>query len=287
MSGGGGGGGGGSSPTYTSIDGQTFADPNKAADRDRQLQLGAAFGYDRTSHGAFEQWLATQAPDIQTNYNTYNNQGLSAADYRSEQEIKKQQAEAEAAEAQRQANIQAGRTAVDNTFSSFDDNYFGGLSQSVLDYYLPQLQDQYGKAQEQLSFSLARKGNTKSSAAAQERADLTTLFDTQRSGITNRAADAANSAREGVSAAKSNLYNYAQTAADPAAVNTQLASENTRLRASTPELTPLGKVFSDYLTPIIQTAGQGIAAEANGYQGFGTGLFGRGRGSSAANVVGY
>lgn len=124
---------------------------------------------------------------------------------------------------------------------------------------------------------MARQGLVKSDTAEKEKAKLQGKYDLNLAGITNRAQDAARQARENVSSARSQLYSLADTAADPAAVNTQLAAETSRLRAYAPDLTPMGQLFGEYLSPIIQTVGNGIAAEAQGYNGFGTGLFNNSR----------
>ena len=108
---GGGGGGAPAKATYKSLDGKTWDDPNQAANRDRQIQLAAAMGGEGSS-----------------DYQRYDSQGLTAADYRAEQRLREQEAQAKAAEEQRKASIAASRGAVDTSFNTFDDNYFKGIS---------------------------------------------------------------------------------------------------------------------------------------------------------------
>jgi hypothetical protein len=275
-------------PTYTSRDGQTFEDPNKAADRDRQIALAVNYGFTPQNDNldAWTAHLKNNSPDQYASYSDYNNQGLTAADYRSEQRIKEQQDQAAAAERQRQANIAAARSAIDSGFNGFDDNYYSGISKSVLDYYTPQLEDQFGNANKQLTYDLARKGQLKSTSAGERQNELKSKYDLQRGDITTRASDAERQARENVSSTKARLYNLAESTADPAAVNTQLASENARLKAYAPELSPLGQVFGDYVTPAINTIGNGLIAESQGNRGFNTGLFDS-KNKGSAKVVGY
>jgi hypothetical protein len=291
-----GGGGGGSveQPKYVSTTtGRVFDDPNKAAEQDRRVQLASTYGYDpkaNMENGVVPQgkgvnaWLATQAPEIVASYNNYDNQGLTAADKRSEDRLNTQEQQAKQAEEQRKSSIAAMRSSVDSAFGSFDDKYYSGISDSVLNYYLPQLDEQFGDAGNQLKFKLARQGLMKSTTAGNENAKLKSKYDIERSGVTNKAADAASQARENVSAAKASLYGLAESASDPAQVNTQLSQETARLRAYAPELTPMAKVFTDYLSPVISTVGTGLAAEAQGYPGFNTGIFNNG--TSAREKVG-
>lgn len=282
-----GGGGAQPAPKYRSLDGMTFDDPNAASDRDRQLQLAAAFGFDRTQYGdasGLDSWLQSAAPDVRTNYQRYNNEGLTAADYRSEERLRQQEQQSQQAEADRKAAIAAGRGVVDTGFSGFDDNYFGSLANTVLNYYQPQLDQQFGEAQKQLKFKLARQNLLQSDTASKAFADLTGKYNVQKAGIASQAADAARSARENVSSAKSQLYSYADAAADPAEVNQRLGQETSRIRSYQPELTPLGQVFTDYLSPIVNQIGAGIAAESQGYRGFNTGLFNNSGRNSSVNV---
>ena len=295
MCGGGGGGGGDvAPPVYKSRDGQSFEDPNQAADRDRKLQLAAAFGYNEDTgrqakvvsgkEDGIDAWLSQLDPSIKQKFDDYDKQGLTAADFRSEKRLSDQEAQAKQAEMDRKSGISSGRLAVDNTLAGFDDKYFDGIAKTVESYYQPQLDEQFNDAGKQLTYKLGRQGILKSTAANDRRTKLQGKYDIERAGITNKAADAAAQARENVNSVKTQLYNYAESSADPAAVSARVAGENARLRSFAPETTPLGQVFADYITPATTTIGNGLLAEAKGYQGFGTGLFDNKK-STTQNVV--
>jgi hypothetical protein len=261
-------------PKYTSADGRIFDDPNKAANRDRRVQLASAFGYNPASNGGFiDPWIATQSPEVQAQFREFDTQGLTAADYRAENRIKEQTTQQTAAEDQRKAAIASGRSAVDTSLGAFDDNYFSNIAKTVQDYYLPQIETQFGDANEQLTYDIARKGQLKSQSAIERKAKLQGKYDLEKANIGTKAANAAQQARDSVASTKNVLYGMAESSADPAAVNTALGSETARLRAYQPELTPMGQVFADYVTPVINTVGAGLSAEANGYKGFNTGIF--------------
>ena len=153
-----------------------------------------------------------------------------------------------------------------------------------MDYYLPQIEDQFGEANKQLTYKFARQGALNSTAAGDEKAKLQEQYDLQRAGVTNNASDAERAARDDVSSTKSRLYNYADSAADPASVNSQLSTETARVRSAVPQLTPIGKVFTDYLSPVISTIGTGLASEAAGYPGMRTGIFNNTRNNSSYSV---
>jgi len=149
---------------------------------------------------------------------------------------------------------------------------------------LPQLDSEFSDTNDQLTYKLSRQGILKSTAAGDKRAKLKGDYDIRRSGITSKAADAARQARENVSSVKNQLLNYAESSTDPADVNTRLAGETARLKAFAPELTPMGKVFGDYITPVAATIGNGLLNEAKGGSGYGTGLFDS-KPSKTQNVV--
>ncbi len=81
----------------------------------------------------------------------------------------------------------------------FDDSFFNRFKQSILDYYMPQVEDQYGKAKDQTTYGLARAGTLQSSAATDEaarlakenqlnRANVVTQADTGAAGLRQRVA---------------------------------------------------------------------------------------------------
>lgn len=267
-------------PVYTSQDGTNFADPNAAQQHDRALQLAATMGYaapagdNKAQTDAFNTWQAGN-PD----FAKYNGQGLTGADYKNQQAVIQQQQEAAAAQAQQTSNIAASRSAIDTAFGGYDDSYYKNIADTVQNYYQPQLQNQFEDAQKALTYKFANQGNTQSTAYTGAQAKLNQANDIQTANVANKAADAATAAKEQVGTSKSNLYSEANTGADPASVNTDLNAENSRLKAYAPSLTPLGQVFTNYLTPLVN----GVGAAVAGYQqGQNSSLYNTSAGSSSA-----
>lgn len=255
-------------PRYNSMDGQSFLDPNQAQERDRRIQLGSAFGYDQSA-GNFDEW-ATAAP---AEFRQYADQGLTAADYRAEQRMRQQANQAAQAENQRVDNTSAMRGSIDGAFSGFNDDYFNNISNSVLSFYNPQLDDQFKSTSDQLTFDLANRGLSRSSVAANKRTKLNEKYELEKGTIAQKAADAAQQARNDIASAKSRLYGMATSDADPGSINSMLTQETDRIRNRPPELTPLAQVFNDFVTPAGNLVAGGLAAESRGYQGLGTGIF--------------
>jgi hypothetical protein len=68
-------------------------------------------------------------------------------------------------EDERRARVSQGTAKVDEAFSRFDQPYYEGVGKAYQDYYAPQLDRQYQKARDQLTYSLADSGGLASTAA--------------------------------------------------------------------------------------------------------------------------
>lgn len=185
-------------------------------------------------------------------------------------------AQARQDEADRQASIRSGTTDVNNIFdSNFTPDFFGKQQQNYIDYAKPQLDRQYGDAQKQLTYSLARGGNLDSSARGQQEGQLKYDYDTNDKAVKDQALSMANTTRDSVEGARSDLIKSLNVSGDAAGAAN---SATTRAAAlSVPQtFSPLGQMFSNF------TSGLGTQAaleKANYYSGgavkpaYNTGLF--------------
>lgn len=149
------------------------------------------------------------------------------------------------AEEARQRRIAQGRSVIDQEFQPFNDDFFNQYKDDYLDYYDPQLEKQYGDANRQLTLNLARQGVLASTHANRRTGDLQEYYDAQRTGITNRALNAANELRSNVDLRKSQLYSDNRAAADPGNAASMAASAAQSLQPSMPT-SPLANAFSDF-----------------------------------------
>lgn len=267
------GGGGGPEPVvYTANDGTKSLDPNAVQRRNQHLELAAAIGLNtsgidpdptpgapRVLEKALER--SGRGGDMWNLFHEYADQGLTAADYRSEQRLKEQAAQAEQAEQQKVDLSAANRGAVNEAFSRYGDDYYNSITQNVLDYYTPQLDSQFEKANEGLTYRLADQGLLRSTTAGDVRADLKEAYGIQKGDISNRAASEATSAREQVENARRQALAYAENASDPGAVNERIAQETSRIGSYQPQLTPLAQLFTDFVSPTVQTGALAYGAK--------------------------
>jgi len=127
-----------------------------------------------------------------------------------EQQLAEQRAAAERARQEqlaKQSRLQQGMANIEAGFKPYDDNYFNGFNQKYLDYYNPQIDEQYGKAQQQILFGLSRAGLMDSSIRGTEMANLEKAYGTQRQGIVSGAQTYANNARSQIAQQRTALQN--------------------------------------------------------------------------------
>lgn len=164
------------------------------------------------------------------------------------------------------------------TATGFNDDFFNGLSQSYVDFARPQLDEQAGKARNQLTFALARNGTLDSSMRSTQSADLQRSVDKEIQSITDKGREYATEARTGVEQARADLIaNLTMTGDSVGATNAAMARAKTL--ATPPAYSPLGQLFTDYTAGLAQQA----AFERAAALGYGTpsrggaGLFGTNR----------
>lgn len=152
---------------------------------------------------------------------------------------------AAAMEAQRQANISAGMTDINNEFSGFTPQFFQQAATNYTDYATPQLMTQFSNTKNNLTGALGRAGLLTSSAGTQENSSLGKELGLQESQITNNAQQQSNQLQGQVATQKSNLVNELESSADPTAINEQAQGAVSQLREPT-ALQPLGNLFADW-----------------------------------------
>lgn len=150
-------------------------------------------------------------------------------------------------EATRQANITQGTANVNSAFdSSFNPDYYSGITQNYENYYNPQLDQQYQNALNTLTSQLGQQGILQSSEGARQLALLKNSYTTNQQTVANNASNAAATAKQNVAAQKNTLLAQAQQAGDPSALATQ-AQETASSIASPVNYSPLGSVFAGAL----------------------------------------
>jgi hypothetical protein len=143
----------------------------------------------------------------------------------------------------RRKRIREGTEAIESQFAGFDKPFYDKRAAAYEGYAMPQLDDQYTKAAEDLKLALARQyGTLDSSEYGKRSADLAEKYALGKSGIAQQGQQYAQSAQSAVEGQRSSLLGQLQQTADPA------ASASASLRASSllnqqDSFQPLGDLF--------------------------------------------
>lgn len=135
----------------------------------------------------------------------------------------------------------------------FDDDFYNQRAQNYTQFAMPQLEDQYSKAQEQLMYALARTGRLQSTTRGNRFADLQQDYDIQKTNVADKAQGYAADARSNVERARADLVALNNSVADPTAI-AQQAQLSSNVMRSAPAFDPLA--------PLFQNVTEGIATQA-------------------------
>lgn len=155
------------------------------------------------------------------------------------------------------------------------EDYFDRIARAYTDFARPKVEEQLGKAREQLTFALARGGIMDSSIRSNQSADLQRAADEEFQAVADRGREYATKARNSVEDARNNLIATLQVTADNTGA-TNAALNRAQALTSEPTYSPVGQLFTDFSSGIEQQA----ALERASALGLGarprinTGLFG-------------
>jgi hypothetical protein len=157
--------------------------------------------------------------------------------------------------------------------AAFDDAFFKGRRDAFTNFATPQLEDQYGKTQRELIFSLDRSGNLDSSARGEKMSDLQQMYDIQKQGVADKALSYETTARNSVEDARANLIATLNATGDAEGAAKSALARSQALSAP-PAYDPLGQLFTDFTNTLgIQAAQERSYAAGGPKPAYSTGLF--------------
>lgn len=172
-------------------------------------------------------------------------------------------------EAARQARINEGTESINSQFARFDEPFFGGIQQSALDFFNPDIDRQASDTREMLIKNLARSGNLDGSVGAKAFGDLEEEAARQRSLAADKARGIANDARGQVASNRTQLLNQLASTADPAAAAASSAAAAESLTAPQ-QFQPLGDLFGQFAN----IGAQQITGARQGFENTASRVFG-------------
>jgi hypothetical protein len=172
--------------------------------------------------------------------------------------------QAATANATRQANVTAGQNNIDSAFSKFDKPYFDSYTKSYEGNYNPQVDEQFGIAQQNERYAAARKGTLDSTPAIHANDLLNTSYGQQKQKIASDALNATQGLENTVQQQKTNLYGLNSSAADPTLASSQAAASAGTI-PSTPQYSVLGDLFGGLVNGAASYVGANNNNTAAGY----------------------
>lgn len=151
----------------------------------------------------------------------------------------------------------------------FDDNFFNKFRQGMVDYYMPQVERQYGDAKDELTYSLARAGTGRSSVAVDEAAKLAEQDRLNRADVVTKADQGAGALRSRVANERAQAEAQLYATEDPDVAASQALAAVKNISLATPDTTPLGDVFKTALIGGANTLGGFSAEKMKQRYGFG------------------
>jgi hypothetical protein len=125
----------------------------------------------------------------------------------------------------------------------FGDDFYNKYKQGILDYYTPQVDEQFGDAKKELTFRLARSGLGRSGVAADETGKLSKQYDLNTSQVRSKADAGAADLRNRVASERTKAESQLYATENPdVAVNQALGSVR-NISLDQPELSPLAEIF--------------------------------------------
>ena len=182
-------------------------------------------------------------------------------------------------EQERQERIRTGSKKVNKIFDdNFNQGFFDARRDAYTGYATPQLEDQYGDANKQLTFALDRAGNLNSSARGEKAGDLQKLYDLNKQEIADKGLSYQTQAKSSVEDARGNLISTLNATGDAEGAANSALTRATVL-SEPAAYSPLGQLFADFTNTLgIQAAQERSFAAGGPKPRYDTGLFGgRGR----------
>jgi len=118
-------------------------------------------------------------------------------------------------EAEREARIRRGMDQINQIFAPYDEGFFDQQREAYVDYAMPQVEDQFVDARNQLGFALARQGIAHSSEANRRAGKLAGDRGLAVNDVLQSGRDVANDARRDLERERQTITAQLQATADP------------------------------------------------------------------------
>jgi hypothetical protein len=166
-------------------------------------------------------------------------------------------------EAARQARLNTGTQQINDIFSNanFNQPFYNKYTNAILNYQMPQLQDQYTQAKNKLTYDLARSGTLDSTAAGYAQGLLAKQNLNEQASITAGADQQTAALRNQILGEKQTAINQLYSTEDPSIAANTASSMVAQNQITQPNLNPLGAIF----TPLAVGGAGALQSSINNY----------------------
>lgn len=154
-----------------------------------------------------------------------------------------------------------------STSGGFSPDYYSGLQTDYLNYAQPVLDDQYSQAKKNLSYALANKGLTNSSAAGDQEGLLAKQYNDYETDLQNQALSYSNTQKQNIENSRGQLTSELLASEDPASTAAD-ASRIVSAETAPPAISPLGQFVFNVSNGLASAAPAGGLVAPVGYSGY-------------------
>jgi len=126
----------------------------------------------------------------------------------------------------------------------FNNAFYNEYGKAIRDYYDPQVATQYGDAQKELTYRLARAGTLQSSGASDETVRLAQQYTDNLAAIANKADTATGQLKAQVAGEKAKAINQLYATENPEVAANQATAAVRDITLQRPDLSPLAQLFN-------------------------------------------
>jgi len=155
-------------------------------------------------------------------------------------------------EAERQARVAQGTALVDKQFAGFNDDWHNQRKQAEIDYYLPNVDEQYRRTYQDAVFRLANTGGLTSTAGADLLGRINKQYELGKQQVLDRATASALGLKSDMSRNRADLIRMLEGGSSVASVGDSAAAM-AQARNAAPSYSPLGDLFAGITGSIANT----------------------------------
>lgn len=158
--------------------------------------------------------------------------------------------QARADEEARKERIRQGTAQIDQTFGAFGPGFYDTYRNRVMDFYQPQLDNQFRDARDELTYAFGRAGTLNSTMANSKNSDLTEAYQVGLAELLADAEGQVGNLNSRINTEKTNLVSLLNATGDADRAANEALSRSQVLFEAIPDYNMLPDIFNGFATGI-------------------------------------